>query len=412
MDMTNLSNTYESLLSHMESHGYSDCYIRQTRSEVDWILGNASGNTWNSYNDIYEQQVSTGTPTSKLHIIRSVLGAIEAFDARGEFPNGRPKPLFANNTYLNLCLEYKEIVDYGIDVEMQRGNKPSTIESRKYAASSFFLEMQNRGHHTVDSIQEQDVLSYFIKDSGNDYDVIHGRTTMCSIRTILKDSLPWRDGICERLLGFLPETKSIERNIQYLTDKEVDSIESVLEAGDLSKRDTAMVTLLLSTGLRSCDITSLKFSNIDWEKETITLIQQKTNVGLVLPLTPKVGNRIYDYCTSERPEISSEYIFLRECTPYERLTPSGLAHIVDRLFDKIGIRLNPGDRRGTHIFRHHVATELLKNGLPAPVIAGTIGQESQSSLNKYLHADIVHLKEFALDVSEFFPIKEGGGNED
>ena len=71
-----------------------------------------------------------------------------------------------------------------------------------------------------------------------------------------------------------------------------------------------------------------------------------------------------------------------------------------------GIRQEQGDRKGTHIFRHHLATSLLENGIPRPVISRTLGHTAPDSLEPYLRADFVHLKECAVSIEEF-PVSEG-----
>lgn len=70
-----------------------------------------------------------------------------------------------------------------------------------------------------------------------------------------------------------------------------------------------------------------------------------------------------------------------------------------------GIRQEPGDRKGTHIFRHNLASAMLENGVPQPVITQTLGHTAPDSLEPYLRADFVHLKECALSI-EAFPLAE------
>lgn len=69
--------------------------------------------------------------------------------------------------------------------------------------------------------------------------------------------------------------------------------------------------------------------------------------------------------------------------------------------NKAQIRMKKGVRRGTHIFRYHLATFLLENNVPQPVITQTLGHSSPLSLEPYLHADLVHLKECSLSVEKF-----------
>lgn len=70
---------------------------------------------------------------------------------------------------------------------------------------------------------------------------------------------------------------------------------------------------------------------------------------------------------------------------------------------KAGIRSNAGDRRGFHLFRHHLATLLLENGVQQPIISSTLGHQSPDSLNPYLSSDFLHLKECALSI-DCFPV--------
>ena len=72
----------------------------------------------------------------------------------------------------------------------------------------------------------------------------------------------------------------------------------------------------------------------------------------------------------------------------------------------LGVDLSPGERKGTHIFRHNAASSMLENGVQQPVISKTLGHSSPQSLEAYLSADFVHLKECALGI-ETFPVAKG-----
>ena len=73
--------------------------------------------------------------------------------------------------------------------------------------------------------------------------------------------------------------------------------------------------------------------------------------------------------------------------------------------NKAGVRNNPGDRKGIHLFRHYLATSLLGNGVEQPVISSTLGHQSPGSLAPYLSADFPHLKECAL-IIDCFPVRK------
>jgi len=144
---------------------------------------------------------------------------------------------------------------------------------------------------------------------------------------------------------------------------------------------------------------------IDWSEDLIRVKQQKTDVPLELPLTAIVGNAIFDYITKERPKTGQAEIFLSQCHPYEALKSASLSSIANKIMKAAYIRQGKGNRRGFHIFRHHLATTLLGNGIPQPVISRTLGHTSPDSLDPYLSADFPHLKECSLSV-ERFPLRK------
>ncbi|KKM08520.1 hypothetical protein SY88_23420, partial [Clostridiales bacterium PH28_bin88] len=127
---------------------------------------------------------------------------------------------------------------------------------------------------------------------------------------------------------------------------------------------------------------------------------------LELALTATVGNAIYDYLTNERPPVDCSILFLTQQGPYRGMESSSIWRVAARIMEKAGIRQSKGDRRGFHIFRHHLATTLLGNGVPQTVISGVLGHAVPESMETYLSADLVHLKGCALSIARF-PVSEG-----
>ncbi|WP_277935059.1 tyrosine-type recombinase/integrase [Parablautia intestinalis] len=145
----------------------------------------------------------------------------------------------------------------------------------------------------------------------------------------------------------------------------------------------------------------MKLSDLDWEKEEICIVQQKTANGLTLPMSVAVGNAIYDYVTMERPSSGEPYVFLCMTRPYRPLSEDGLRSAVPQIYRAAGIRQGKGDRQGTHLFRYHVASALAGNGIARLVISETLGHTAPKSLDCYLSADIQHLREYALSIEPF-----------
>ena len=67
--------------------------------------------------------------------------------------------------------------------------------------------------------------------------------------------------------------------------------------------------------------------------------------------------------------------------------------------------MGKGERRGSHVFRYHLATALMENKTTLPVISSIMGHTSPSSLERYLKADFKHLKECSISI-EKFPVRK------
>lgn len=227
------------------------------------------------------------------------------------------------------------------------------------------------------------------------------------LAAVFKANVQENPEVFSRIIAYLPDLRETRKNIQYLTDEEVATVKRVLTTRNsgLSRRDVAIGTLALCYGLRRCDIAGLKLSDVDLDGDKISICQQKTSVPLELPLTTSVGNAIYDYVTIERLESDCEFVFLSEHRPYWRLAEGSVGNIAARIMDAAGIRQNSGDRKGFHIFRHRLATDLLSNGVAQPIISKITGHTSPDSLEAYLSADFGHLKECSISIEQF-PVRK------
>ena len=306
------------------------------------------------------------------------------------------------DSYEFLSDDFKQVIDRYRKNERQRGKLETTIYSESQNAACFFLQMQQSGITTIGEIAEQNVLDYFFDGERITKSSSYKKKIASVIRACIPD---YPNGECKKILAFLPCLKERRKNYPFLTLDEVDKIKLVLkDAGSLlSLRDKAIGTLAIYTGLRSCDISNLCLDDIDWVHDTITVKQQKTLVPLTLPLRAIVGNALFDYITHERPNVTCGAVFLTRLRPYWKITASNLYNVSVKILKQAGVRTG-GGRKGLHLFRHRLASSLLSQGIPHPVISATLGHTSPTSLNPYLDADFVHLKTCALSI-EPFPLR-------
>lgn len=404
MNLQHLKEHHGELLSFMENNDYSETYIHRFREEIARILREADTNEWQSYNDIYLDYLKSPHSKDYLRNKRTIIGALEQFDLFGRFPDGRRRhTLFERGSYHLLEPEFQELIDFYCAAERQRDKKESTIRGESLNTASFLYKMQQQGARCLDEITEDAVLSFFLSKDGT---LEKSCSYKKNIAAVLKAGLKWKEIQCRRMLSYLPALRETRKNIQYLTQDEIRTLREAINKENISMRNRAVMLALLYTGLRSCDIAGLTFDSIDWKGERIMVCQQKTSAPVEIPLSAAVGNAIYDYLSEERPDTGDKHLFLSETRPFSPLSSQSIANIVSKVFKTAGIRQKPGDRKGTHIFRHNLAASLLENGVAQPVITHTLGHTAPDSLEPYLRADFVHLKECSISIEAFPLAKE------
>jgi integrase len=376
------------------------------QTEIQKILAEADTKDWDCYSDVYQDYKATPLSIGSLEKKRAFIGAIKEFDLHGKYPDGKWSGLVERGAYSKLTAEFRSLIDYHSTVERKRGKKESSIHTESKNAAAFLLSLQKIGFSKLDDITEEAVMSLFVSPDGR---LLKGHAHRKCISAFFKVCIPLNQDACRKVLSFLPATKEARKNIQYLTPQETQYFRDAMDdmSNSLTLRDRAIGKLAYYTGFRCCDIAAMELASIDWECDLIKIKQQKTELPLELPLAAIVGNAIYDYLTNERPAVDCPILFLTQQGPYRGMNSSSICRVAARIMEEAGIRQSKGDRKGFHIFRHHLATTLLSNNVPQAVISDTLGHAAPESMEAYLTADFVHLKECALSIGRF-PVSQGG----
>lgn len=162
-------------------------------------------------------------------------------------------------------------------------------------------------------------------------------------------------------------------------------------------RDYAILILLSSYGLRAGEVTTLRLSDVDWQRDALR-IQHSKNGGLSeLPLLATVGNAILDYLQQGRPKTDVREIFIRHRAPYCHYpNGSSLYRLVRNRITAAGIE--PQSRRGSHAFRHARAVSMLQAAVPIKEIGDLLGHRSAQATAAYLKLATEDLRAVALEI--------------
>ncbi len=185
------------------------------------------------------------------------------------------------------------------------------------------------------------------------------------------------------------------RTVEFLEIEELDRLLKApkrISSGLVALRDTAVLELLFSTGMRVSEISSLKIEQINLKREEFT-IRGKGDKPRIVFLSSTARDSLTEYLGKRRD--LSEYLFVS----HDRakggrdnagpLTPRSIQRLVERYSKASGItkHITP------HTLRHTFATDLLLNGADIRSVQSLLGHASITTTQIYTHITNNKMKE-------------------
>jgi len=174
-------------------------------------------------------------------------------------------------------------------------------------------------------------------------------------------------------------------------------VQRVLDCCDrrtsLGRRNYAILLLLARLGLRAGEVIRLTLNDLDWENSRITVCG-KGGRSAQLPLPADVGRALARYLRQDRPQCNSRSVFIRDYAPIGGLTKAGsIAKIVFCALRKAGVA---SARKGAHLLRHSLATDMLRRGASLDEIGEILRHKSPDTTAIYAKVDVGALRSLAL----------------
>ena len=181
---------------------------------------------------------------------------------------------------------------------------------------------------------------------------------------------------------------------QYISPEDVEKTIATCDAGrPAGIRDRAIILLLARLGLRAGDIIDLRIEDIDLRGAQLRVCG-KSGRRTALPLPQDVGDALVDYIANDRPRVSEPRVFLCLRKPFHPFSgPSSVSVLVSRAFDRAGVQ-TPG-RRGAHVLRHSVATNMLRSGASLDAVGVLLRHRFPATTAIYAKTDANMLGEVA-----------------
>ncbi len=284
----------------------------------------------------------------------------------------------------------KLLKDFLVYLSVEKGLSRNTTESYSRDITLFrkFLSSKNKN---LDAFSKNDILDFLgmIKDKG--YSVpsicrfisaVRGFCKYLIMEKIIRDD-PADNLQTPKKWERLPKTLSIEDVMSLLDTRNDDST---------FLRDSAMLELLYSSGLRVSELISLKFGNINFEAGFLR-VTGKGSKERVVPINLRALDKIKKYIKELRPAIlkyrESDYLFITRRGG--AMTRQRFWQTIKKCGKQIGIELSP------HTLRHCFATHLLEGGADLRSVQKMLGHSDISTTQIYTKVSTERIKKVYLE---------------
>lgn len=249
-------------------------------------------------------------------------------------------------------------------------------------------------------------LDHLEQERGNSTRTRNARLT--AIRSVLGRALPDHPEHAATITQVLalPPKRTTRPVIEFLTPEEVDALLAAPDSTNWTgRRDHALLTMTVQTGLRISEICSLTCDDIHLGAGPHIACTGKGRRQRITPLTRATVHTMKNYLT-ERATRPGTALFCG--THGQPLSRDALEHRLARhLATAATTSPSLAAKHVTmHTLRHTTAMNLLAAGVDVSVIALWLGHADTHSTDAYLHADMA-IKQAAIDRTRPPGVKPG-----
>jgi integrase/recombinase XerC len=189
-------------------------------------------------------------------------------------------------------------------------------------------------------------------------------------------------------------TPKVAKRLPSFLDEE--SVQQLILSPDRSapngKRDTAILELFYSTGIRLSELIGLNISDLKQE-EGLVKIRGKGRKERIVPVGRKAMIAIDDYLKGEkeRPAKQIDMVGNRPLFVMKegrRMYPQAVGRMVRKYIGMV----SEIEKKSPHVLRHSFATHMLNHGADMRAVKELLGHESLSTTQVYTHVSSTRMK--------------------
>ena len=169
---------------------------------------------------------------------------------------------------------------------------------------------------------------------------------------------------------------------KFLSDSDLNKIFDVCSDDTvINQRDTLIIELLYSTGLRVSELVNIKIKDIDTKEKVIKVLGKGSKERIVLynNHTSRALNKYLNNGYHEYNKKNSGYLILNKNG--DKLSDRYVRNIINNLVRKAGLNI----KISPHTIRHTFATDMLEEGADLVTVKELLGHESLNTTSIYTH---------------------------
>jgi len=285
--------------------------------------------------------------------------------------------------------------EFAYYLRRERGLAPKSIVRHQPFIRRFLHEVCPAGVGDLGRISQEDVIRY-IERHARDWSAESGKAMCWSLRAFLR-YLHHRGLNPLALAGCVPSIRQwkLASLPTYLSTAQVQKVlHGCDRATAMGRRDYAILMMLAKLGLRADEVATLTLDDVDWRSGEM-LVRAKGRQRARMPIPPDVGAAVVAYLRDGRPKSSCRRLFLRTVAPNVGFASGcAITMIAKTALERACIRGYA--HQGAHIFRHSLATELLRSGATLSEIGQLLRHESHDTTRIYAKVDVDALRTLSL----------------
>jgi tyrosine recombinase XerC len=276
-------------------------------------------------------------------------------------------------------------------LEIERNYSAHTILSYETDLLGLVQFLRQKGIESFDEVRKESLRRYigFLLDNGLSQRSVARK--IASVRSLFKYLR--RQKVIEGNPALVLITPKTGKRLPVFLDE--NSVQQLIASPGTAttngKRDTAILELFYSTGMRLSELIGLNVSDL-LATEGVIKVRGKGRKERIVPVGRKALEAVKDYLqgngdrSMEHRRADDRPLFVMK--EGRRMYPQAVGRMVKKYIGKV----SEIEKKSPHVLRHSFATHMLNRGADLRAVKELLGHESLSTTQVYTHVSTARMK--------------------